>query len=95
MRSLLFLFLGCCLGAHAAEPVPAGPLLEWNERVLAAAEAEDGFLTLKGLRTATLMHIAVHDALASIDGRYRPYVYEGDARGASAPAAVADRKSVV
>jgi membrane-associated phospholipid phosphatase len=88
MRSLLFLFLGCCLAARAAEPIPAGPLLAWNERVLAVAEAEDAFLTLKGLRTATMMHIAIHDALASISGRYRPYLYEGDTRKASALAAL-------
>ena len=41
-------------------------VLAWNERVLAIAEAEDGFLTLKGVRTAAMMHIAMHDALNSI-----------------------------
>ena len=41
---------------------------EWNEAVLEIAEAEDGFLTLKGLRTVTMMHIAMHDALSSING---------------------------
>jgi membrane-associated phospholipid phosphatase len=97
MRRLLFLFpfFGCCLAVPAAEPVPARPLLEWNEQVLTVAEAEDAFLTLKGLRTATMMHIAVHDALANIRGRYRPYLYEGDGRNAAALAALAQAAHAV
>mgnify|MGYP001822832427 CR=1 FL=1 len=49
---------------------------EWNEAVLRIAEAEDGFMTLKGLRTVTMMHIAMHDALSAIDSDYEPYAYE-------------------
>ena len=49
---------------------------EWNETVLEIAEAEDGFLTLKGLRTVTMMHIAMHDALSSINGKYETYAYD-------------------
>ena len=64
-------------------------LVDWNERVLAAAEAEDGFLTLKGLRTATMMHLAVHDALNAIEGRYESYRPATAARGANPLAAVA------
>ena len=55
---------------------------EWNETVLEIAEAEDGFLTLKGLRTVSMMHIAMHDALSSIYGDYEIYAY-----GAVAPEA--------
>lgn len=50
----------------AASP-PARVVTEWNEEILAAAEAEDGFLTLKGLRSVTLFHLGVRKALASID----------------------------
>jgi len=49
---------------------------EWNETVLEIAEAEDGLLTLKGLRTVTMMHIAMHDALNSINGKYEIYAYD-------------------
>ena len=49
---------------------------DWNEAVLAIAEAEDGFLTLKGLRTVTMMHLAMHDALNAIDGRYERYALD-------------------
>ena len=50
---------------------------EWNEAVLRIAEAEDGFMTLKGLRTVTMMHLAMHDALSAIDGDYEAHTYEG------------------
>ena len=52
----------------------------WNQTVLEIAEAEDGFLTLKGLRTVTMMHIAMHDALSSINGEYQTFAYGGDSR---------------
>jgi hypothetical protein len=96
MRSLLaVLFLAASLATRAAEPAPAEPIVEWNERVLAAAEAEDGFLTLKGLRTAAMMHIAMHDALANIDGRHRPYLYDSPADDAAPLAAIAQAAAVV
>src|SRR6185503_5550823 len=66
---------------------PAAPLLDWNERVLAMAEAEDGLLTLKGVRTAAMMHIAVHDALAAAGGPYEPYLRATRAPGANPVAA--------
>lgn len=49
-------------------------LLVWNRTVFEVAEAEDRFLTLKGLRTAALLHLAVHDALNAIAPRYRTYL---------------------
>ena len=59
--------------SRSAEHHPADLLVTWNQRVLALAEAEDGFLTLKGLRTTMLMHLAVHDALNAITPRYLPF----------------------
>ena len=38
---------------------------EWNQALLTVAEAEDSFLTLKGVRTAALLHLAMHDARQS------------------------------
>lgn len=60
----------------------------WNAAVLRAAEAEDGFLTLKGLRTVALLHIAQHDALSAINGRFSPYAFDSDAPDADPVAAV-------
>jgi hypothetical protein len=68
---------------------------EWNEAVLEIAEAEDGFLTLKGLRTVTMMHIAMHDALSSINGEYEIYAYEGVMPGANPVVAASEAAYVV
>ncbi len=48
-------------------------ITDWNERVLRLAEAEDGFWTLKGLRTVTMMHLAIHDTINAIDPRFESY----------------------
>ena len=50
-------------------------VVDWNKTVLSLAEAEDGFLTLKGLRAAAMAHIAMHDTLTSINGKYATYAY--------------------
>ena len=85
----LFLLLTLPCGAHESRGAPgSGLLVAWNARLLATAEAEDRFLTLKGVRAAAMMHLAIHDALNAIDPRYRTYVYEGDGRGADPVAAM-------
>ena len=87
------------LGSAGRFPVPsyaqADPVIEWNALILRLAEAEDGFLTLKGLRTATMMHLAMHDALSAIDGRYAPYTYESSTPGADPIAATMQAAFVV
>lgn len=67
----------------------AGMASDWNEVVLEIAEAEDGFLTLKGLRTVTMMHLAMHDALAGTTGEYQAYAFD-EPISAGHPAAVAN-----
>lgn len=54
--------------------VPADVAVAWNARILDIAEAEDGFLTLKGVRTTALVHLAMHDALTAMKPRYEPFV---------------------
>jgi membrane-associated phospholipid phosphatase len=80
---LLFLQPG-----HAAE----GPelLVDWNAQVLAAAQAEDRLLTLKGVRTAAIMHLAIHDALNCTQRRYGAYAFEADGTGADGVAAATE-----
>jgi hypothetical protein len=80
-RYFIAAWLAACL-AMAGASAPADErrqvelLTDWNSRVLEMAEAEDGLLTLKGVRTAAMMHIAIHDALAAIQPRYTPYAYD-------------------
>jgi membrane-associated phospholipid phosphatase len=80
--------------AASAEKAPehrtdAAVVVEWNQRLLTVAEAEDGFLTLKGVRTAALMHLAMHDALNAVHREYAPYAFEGSAPDADPVAAAA------
>lgn len=71
-----YLMLGCATPDTRPAPQSADVAVAWNEAVLGLAESEDGFLTLKGLRTAAIMHIAMHDALSNINGRYRSYALD-------------------
>lgn len=69
-------------------------IADWNGLVFTTAIAEDRLLTLKGLRTACLMHLAIHDALNAIDRRFEPFAFrepveEADARSAVVQAAFA------
>ena len=52
--------------------------IAWNKRILELAIEEDGLLTLKGVRTAAMAHIAMHDALNAIVPVYTHYAYSGD-----------------
>jgi membrane-associated phospholipid phosphatase len=90
-HSFTLLLAGCAAahGAFAAAPVAADVVLAWNARVLAIAEAEDGFLTLKGVRTAAMMHVAMHDALNAVSRRFAPYTFDARSAGADPMAAAA------
>ena len=67
----------------------AAVIVEWNRQLLTAAEAEDGFLTLKGVRTAAMMHLAMHDALNTIVPVYERYALSDGPRAADPVSAVA------
>ena len=77
---------GAAAGHGEAKP---DVLIAWNQRVLAIAEAEDGFLSLKGVRTAAMMHIAMHDAVNASSRRFAPYAYDARATGEDPVAAAA------
>jgi hypothetical protein len=62
---------GAC-GPSPEHAIPADVVVHWNDAVLDLAESEDGFLTLKGVRAAAIMHLAMHDGLAAIDRRSTP-----------------------
>ena len=86
----------CCPAAYAWRTAPdARILVAWNARLLATAEAEDRFLTLKGVRAAAMMHLAMHDAINAIDPRYRSYAFDADGRGADPMAAAAQAAFVI
>ena len=51
-------------------------LISWNELIFKTAIAEDGLMTLKGVRTAAMMNSAVHDALNSVFPLYERYAFK-------------------
>ena len=65
-------------------------LLPWNEQIMEAAVAEDGLLTLKGVRSAAIMHVAIHNALNSIVPEYHTYYFETEQQDAD-PLAAAEQ----
>ena len=86
--------LPCNVLAGGAAPGAELPIA-WNARLLAVAEAEDQFLSLKGVRTAAMMHLAIHDALNAIEPRYRAYAFDADGRGADPIAAASQAAFVI
>lgn len=84
----ILLCLAACSGLSNATQPTGALVVSWNEELLAIAEAEDRFLTLKGLRTAAMMHLAVHDSLNAIDSRYSTWL-EVDAAPDADPTAAA------
>jgi hypothetical protein len=88
-------FMALCLPSANALAGDSELATEWNETVLEIAEAEDGFLTLKGLRTVTMMHIAMHDALSAINGEYEMYAFGRFAPDANPVVAVTQAAFVV
>ena len=76
-----FLFLVCIVSSCAKKEINANDysseiLQDWNQKVMEIAVAEDGLLTLKGLRTSTMMHLAMHDVLNAIVPKYSPYAFD-------------------
>ncbi|MGJ8662605.1 MAG: vanadium-dependent haloperoxidase [Marinicella sp.] len=55
----------------------ASMVSSWNQKLIETAVREDGLLTLKGVRTATMMHLAMHDALNLVVPRYKTYSSAG------------------
>jgi len=83
---LWVMLLAWCQPAVADDALLA---TEWNAAVLDVAEAEDGFMTLKGVRTAAMLHLAMHDALSATGGRYEAYVLDERFPGTAPIAAAA------
>lgn len=72
------IFLGCSPDKININDYNADVLISWNQKMMKIAVAEDGLLTLKGLRTVSMMHIAIHDALNAISPEYSHYSYKGE-----------------
>lgn len=87
MTTKFFFIIGLCLLPIVQSCTPQGKDIqayqaslatEFNEKIMETAIAEDNLLTLKGVRTASLAHIAMHDALNSIVPTYAHYTYHSE-----------------
>ena len=94
--TIIVVFLTACSAppSYPEDLQSAALAVAWNEQLLRIAEAEDGFLTLKGVRAAAMMHIAMHDALNNRNGRYKTYVYHGGHADAN-PLAAANQAAFI
>ena len=83
--------LGCsCKTNKASVSIGSyGPeiVISWNELIMALAVEQDGLLTLNGVRTEALAHIAMHNALNAIVPVYTSYGYDEIQPGADPIAA--------
>ena len=93
MPTASFVSLSACVLCSAPLGAAANAVIDWNATAGAAAlaaciaPADD---PLHESRMYAMMHVAVHDALNAMDGRYRPYAADFEApSGASELAAVA------
>ena len=86
---ILVTLSGCAQQVKHADDYNAEIVTSWNLKIMTIAVAEDGLLTLKGVRTASMMHIAMHDALNAIAPKYSHYAYKSEESGANPIASVA------
>ena len=64
-------------------------LQSWNKIIIDMAIEEDGLMSLKGVRTEALMHLAIHNSLNAIEPLYTFYAFEGNEPDANPIAAAA------
>jgi len=69
------------------DTMDAALVVSWNQVAYDLAFAEDQFLTFKGVRAFSMMHIAIHDALNAVVPTYRQYAYHHEDRSADPIAA--------
>lgn len=85
----LILLQGCKSKSIEVEDYTSEIITSWNKKIMELALKEDGLLTLKGVRTEAMMHVAVHDALNAIKPLYAFCAYNGNNPAAHPTAATA------
>jgi hypothetical protein len=87
------LFAACCLGALTTS-ARADVITDWNEKATALV-ANHRMLPPQAERIIACMHVAMFDAVNSLDHRYQPYgVSASTPKDASKEAAALRRREV-
>ncbi len=63
LRAIVPLLLAACAATAGSNDGDPELVTSFNDALLGTADAEDGFLTLKGVRAAAMMHLAMYDAI--------------------------------
>ena len=79
----LVILQGCKNRTIEADKYSPELITSWNSKIMELAIAEDGLLTLKGVRTEAIMHVAIHDALNAIQPLYSSYSFKGKTANAN------------
>lgn len=87
--TLSFLFQCCQAPDLDPDAYSSEILTSWNEKIMETAIEEDGLLTLKGLRCEAMMHVAIHNALNTINPVYSTHKFEMELSNADPIAATA------
>lgn len=69
--------LNSCKTTTEVDTFPPELLISWNDKIMEMAIEEDGLLSLKGVRTEAMMHVAIHDALHAIRPVFAAYSFKG------------------
>lgn len=81
MLSLAMVSVCCCQQKQPEKPsgekVDNEFILDWNEFAYQIAYEHDQFYSLIGIRTLSMVHLAMHDALNAINPVYEQYAYFG------------------
>ncbi len=89
---LLAVMVICCISTPKSRNLDdhdGQVVSSWNQKIMDMATAEDGLLTLKGVRTEALAHTAIHDAINSIKPIYKHYSFHQETPNADPIAAAA------
>lgn len=73
--ALLLILQSCTSQPPKVENYNATIASEFNQKIIETAIAEDNLLTMKGVRTTSMTHAAMHDALNSVVSKYGHYAY--------------------
>ncbi len=87
-----FLWLSACStnkNESQVASISTDILLSWNAKVMQLAIVEDKLLTLKGVRTEAMMHVAIHDVLNTLHPTYDRYLFKKEAEEVHPIAAIA------
>lgn len=76
------LYLTSCMAQSENEII-----IDWNRLTYQIAYQHDQFYSFIGIRTLTMTHLAIHDALNAIQPKYEQYAYQGKEKNADPIAA--------